>query len=198
MPGPRRHPEPSTRVRDAERSRAALLDAAQAEFAEKGYSGGRVDAIATRAGVNKQLIAYYFGGKQGLYNAVTERRHALVAEFDTPDTPLPELALRYFAAFGDNPDLERIFLRENLDQDPGDVEYEPDSVEVVDLRRRQRAGEIGDELDPAFVLLFLEAMTVSGSLFPAEAKRLTGLDPRSAEFRQRAAEQLSAIVRRLG
>ncbi|MBJ7291388.1 TetR family transcriptional regulator [Williamsia sp.] len=197
MPSRRRQPERSTRVRDAERSRAALLDAAQAEFAEKGFSGGRVDAIAARAGVNKQLIAYYFGGKQGLYDAVTERRQTLVAEFDTPETPLPELALQYFAAFGDNPDLERIFLRENLDQDPGDVEYEPDSDEVVDLRRRQQAGEIGDELDPAFVLLFLEAMTVSGSLFPAEAKRLTGLDPRSAEFRRQAADQLSAIVRRL-
>ncbi len=197
MTGPRRHPEPQARVRDAERSRTALLDAAQAEFADKGFAGARVDAIAARAGVNKQLIAYYFGGKQGLYDAVTERRQALVAEFDTLETSLPDLALRYFQAFGDNPDLERIFLRETLDQDPEKVQYEPDASQVADLRRRQQAGEIAANLDPAFVLLFLEAMTVSGTLLPAEAKRLTGLDPRSAEFRTRAADQLNKIVRRL-
>ncbi|NYJ75448.1 TetR family transcriptional regulator [Allobranchiibius huperziae] len=193
----RRHPEPQARVRDAERSRAALLDAAQTEFAEKGLAGARVDAIATRAGVNKQLIAYYFGGKRGLYDAVTARRREFVADFDTPDTSLPDLAMRYFYAFADNPDLERIFLRENLDRDPADVVHDPDSAEVADLRRRQESGELAHELDPAFVLLFLEAMTVSGTLFAAEAKRLTGHDPRSSEFRDRAAEQVREIVRRL-
>jgi len=194
----RRHPKPAARVRDAERSRSALLDAAQREFAEKGFAGARVAAIAARAGVNKQLIAYYFGGKQGLYDAVGERRRTLVAGFDTPGTPLPDLARRYVHAFSNHPDLERIFLRETLDQDPDDVAFDPDVGEVADLRRRQAAGEIAADLDPAFVLLFLQAMTLSGSLFPGEAKRLTGLDPRSAEFRARAADQLSVIAGRLG
>lgn len=197
MPSPRRHPQTQARVRDAERSRAALLDAAQAQFAERGFAGARVDAIASQAGVNKQLIAYYFGGKQGLYDAVTERRRELVAEFDTPGTPLPELAGRYVRAFGDNPDLERIFLRDTLDQEPDNVCFDPEVTEVVDLRRRQQQGEIAADLDPAFVLLFLQAMTVSGTLFPAEAKRLTGLDPRSPGFRDRAADQVSRIVHRL-
>src|SRR4029079_7171127 len=62
------------RIRDRERTRRALLDAALAEFSEEGFAGARVSAIATRAGVNKQLISYYFGGKQGL-------RDALVAEW---------------------------------------------------------------------------------------------------------------------
>lgn len=147
--------------------------------------------------MNKQLIAYYFGGKQALYDAVGERRQDLVASFDTPETPLPDLAQRYLHAFTDHPDLERIFLREMLDRDPADVAFNPDVPEVADLRRRQRAGEISADLDPAFLLLFLQAMTVSGSLFAAEAKRLTGLDPGSADFRQRAADQLSAIVSKL-
>jgi len=197
MGGPRRQPEAGARLRDAERSRSALLDAAQGEFADKGFTGARVDAIAARAGVNKQLIAYYFGSKQGLYDAVTERRRALVAEFDTPGTSLPDLARRYSEAFRDHPDLERIYLRETLDQDPDDVVFDPDAREVVDLRRRQEEGEIAADLDPAFLLLLLEAMTVAGSLFRAEAKRLTGLDPRSADFRDRAAEQLSLIVSKL-
>ena len=49
--------------------RRALLDAASQAFGSKGFAGSRVDAIARAAGVNKQLIFYYFGSKRGLYQA---------------------------------------------------------------------------------------------------------------------------------
>lgn len=90
-----------------------------------------------------------------------------------------------------------MFLRETLDQDPAEVAHEPVNDELNGLRTRQQAGEIGADLDPAFVLLFLQAMVVSGVIFPAEAKRLTGMDPSSAEFYDRARDQLSRIVERL-
>src|SRR3954454_7719401 len=96
MPGPRRSPNRDERVRDAERSRAALLDAAETEFGEKGLAGARVEAIAARAGLNKQLISYYFGGKQGLYDAILQRWYTREQGFDTPGTTLVELVLRYF------------------------------------------------------------------------------------------------------
>ena len=69
-PGPRRAPAPGQRQRDAERSRQALLAAALDEFSERGFAGARVADIARRAGVNKQLINYYFGSKEGLYLAL--------------------------------------------------------------------------------------------------------------------------------
>jgi TetR/AcrR family transcriptional regulator len=59
--------------RDPDRTREAILAAAQDEFAAKGLSGGRVDAIARRAGANKRMIYHYFGSKQGLYLAAVER-----------------------------------------------------------------------------------------------------------------------------
>jgi AcrR family transcriptional regulator len=43
------------------------LRAATAEFAEFGYHGARTARIARAAGVNKQLLFYYFGSKAGLY-----------------------------------------------------------------------------------------------------------------------------------
>ena len=46
------------------------MDAAAQEFAEKGFAGSRVDTIARKAGVNKQLIFYYFGSKRGLFESV--------------------------------------------------------------------------------------------------------------------------------
>ena len=59
--------------RDPDRTREAILAAAQDEFAAKGLSGGRVDEIARRARANKRMIYHYFGSKQGLYLAALER-----------------------------------------------------------------------------------------------------------------------------
>jgi len=53
--------------------RSALLDAASQEFGNKGFAGSRVAAIARAAGVNKQLIFYYFGSKRGLFDAAVGR-----------------------------------------------------------------------------------------------------------------------------
>ncbi|VTU37156.1 Nicotinate degradation protein S [Variovorax sp. PBL-H6] len=53
-------------------ARNAILVAARGEFAAKGLAGARVNEIASRAGVNKQLIYYYFGSKEGLYRTALE------------------------------------------------------------------------------------------------------------------------------
>jgi TetR/AcrR family transcriptional regulator len=53
-------------------TRQKLLAAARREFAASGLAGARVDEIAARAGVNKQLVYNYFGDKDALYLAVLE------------------------------------------------------------------------------------------------------------------------------
>src|SRR3954470_22280228 len=58
--------------RDPGATRKKLLTAARREFAQSGLAGARVDEIATRAGVNKQLVYHYFGDKDALYLAVLE------------------------------------------------------------------------------------------------------------------------------
>ena len=65
-----------TRLRDADRSQAAILLAAREEFAGHGLAGARMDRIAERADVNKRLIYYYFGSKDDLFLAVLERVYA--------------------------------------------------------------------------------------------------------------------------
>lgn len=54
--------------------RERLLDVAERRFAAQGFSGASVRDVATDAGVNQALIAYYFGSKEGLYLSVFERR----------------------------------------------------------------------------------------------------------------------------
>ena len=55
-----------------------LLDAAEQEFADRGFSGARLREIALAAGVQPALIHHYFADKHGLYRAVLDR--ALLAQ----------------------------------------------------------------------------------------------------------------------
>jgi TetR/AcrR family transcriptional regulator len=68
----RRAPLTKPQRRDPAATRQKLLTAARREFARSGLAGARVDEIAARAGVNKQLVYHYFGDKDALYLAVLE------------------------------------------------------------------------------------------------------------------------------
>lgn len=107
---PRRHPAPAERRADAERSRRKLLDAALEEFSAKGYAGARVADIAARAGLNKQLISYYFGGKAGLYGAIQQAWLDRETEIAPPELPLAELITRYLHAGLADPRAMRLML----------------------------------------------------------------------------------------
>jgi AcrR family transcriptional regulator len=58
--------------KDEKESLQRIVEAATAEFAEVGYAGARVDAIAKRAGLNKAAIYYHIGGKRELYEYVIQ------------------------------------------------------------------------------------------------------------------------------
>jgi len=59
-------------------SRDLLLEAARKEFATRGLEGARVDEIAQRAGVNKQLVYHHFNNKDDLYKAVLEAAYGQI------------------------------------------------------------------------------------------------------------------------
>ncbi|WP_307831972.1 TetR/AcrR family transcriptional regulator [Prauserella cavernicola] len=61
-PGRRRGRRPA-----GEDTRTVLLEAARAVFAENGYDGATVRAIASRAGVDPAMVNHWFGGKEGLF-----------------------------------------------------------------------------------------------------------------------------------
>ena len=70
----------AVQVRDAYHTQQKILAAAEAEFAEKGFDGGRVDEIAKRAGVNKAMLYYYFQSKEQLLRALTEKHFKEIAK----------------------------------------------------------------------------------------------------------------------
>lgn len=60
------------RIRDAEATKARILEAAKKEFAKNGLGGARVDDIAEKAKANKRMIYHYFESKEGLFQTVLE------------------------------------------------------------------------------------------------------------------------------
>src|SRR5256712_14041788 len=73
------------RRRDAAATRDALLAAGTELFAERGYDGVPVWAIAQKAGVNKAMINYHFGGKRKLYRAIVSAPFGeMVASVERP------------------------------------------------------------------------------------------------------------------
>ncbi|HEX2726183.1 MAG TPA: TetR family transcriptional regulator [Beijerinckiaceae bacterium] len=88
-------------MRPAERTRLALIEAATAIFADKGFEAGSVRLITQRAKANQAAINYDFGSKEGLYREVPRTAlHAfdelsLLDEATLPDMPRDE-ALRLF------------------------------------------------------------------------------------------------------
>jgi AcrR family transcriptional regulator len=97
------------RTRDADRTQQEILAAAMAEFADRGLGGARIDGIAERAGVNKRLIYYYFGNKEGLFLAVLEQTYADIREAERAlhlEMADPADAVRRLVAFTWNHYLE--------------------------------------------------------------------------------------------
>src|SRR5438094_9849706 len=62
-----------SRIRDADRSRRAILDAAETLFAERGFEAVSLQEIGDAAGRSRGTPNYFFGSKQDLYVAVLER-----------------------------------------------------------------------------------------------------------------------------
>lgn len=101
---------------------AGILEVATKEFADKGLSGARIDAIAAATLTSKRMIYYYFGSKEGLYIAVLEeayrRVRSIEAELHLHDLE-PEAALRRLVEFtfdhhAGNEGYVRLVMNENI------------------------------------------------------------------------------------
>jgi TetR/AcrR family transcriptional regulator len=124
-------------VRDPERTAAAILAAATREFAEKGYGGARIDAIAARAGANKRMIYHYYGDKDALYLAVLESAYDGIRTAERslnlldadPRDALHKLVSFTWQYFVDHPEFLSLLHTENLHK----ARYLKRSVRIFDL-----------------------------------------------------------------
>ena len=119
------HKERSKRSRAAasvESSRERILRIAIKEFAEKGYSGGRIDEICKAAKANPRMLYHYFGDKDNLYIAVLEHvlgelrseELKLDVEHVAPLDGMLQLFDFTDGHFGAHPELTQLLSGENL------------------------------------------------------------------------------------
>ncbi|WP_037069857.1 TetR/AcrR family transcriptional regulator [Pseudonocardia acaciae] len=197
----RRSPDETQRRRDPERTRERILGAAVEEFGEHGFAGARVSRIAARAGVNAQLISYYFDGKAGLYRALMRKWRAVVTDISRPDRPLDQVAADYVIATEEHRSWARLMAWEALGGTPP-VDEQPDEPDflveqLAEIRRRQAAGELAPDLDPAHVMLALFGAAAAPTLLPQIARRIVAAEPDSAEFLTAYRDQIARMVRHL-
>jgi AcrR family transcriptional regulator len=114
--------KPTLRSERRDRTRDAILKAAEQEFAAKGLFGARVDEISKRARTNKRMIYYYFGSKEGLYLIVLERvyqglrgaeRTLHLSHFE-PEQAIRTLIEANFAYSRAHPEMISLINSENL------------------------------------------------------------------------------------
>jgi TetR/AcrR family transcriptional regulator len=196
---PRRAPEPAERQRDAERSRQKILAAAVEEFGEKGFAGARVVSIAARAGLNQQLISYYFDGKQGLYDALRTQWPAEEARIAPDDLPYAQRLEGCLDTILQNPARARLLLWQALDDKPAaaddaaaDAAPDVDTESVLDdIRRRQAEGELTSEYDAEFIMIVSWAAMMAPIALPQLVRSAYGADP--AAFRAAFLPQLRRL-----
>jgi AcrR family transcriptional regulator len=204
-PTPTQAPTPArapVRTRDAERTQQRILAAALHEFSAKGIAGARVDAIAARAGVNKRMLYYYFGSKEGLFQAVLAQRLAELAE----SPRAPRLADRFVEAAtapSTGGEFVRLHMWEALQRDrrrPLEAEAlrQDSAARRTDLVRDEQArGGIGDDLAPEQVALMELALQMFPVAFPDLTRLVTGHDPGSDEFRAAQRDFFDHLAARL-
>jgi AcrR family transcriptional regulator len=152
-------------IKDSEKTKARLLVAATAEFAEYGIAGARIDRIAKEAETNKAMIYAYFGSKDELFDTTfTAHVGAWHDEVDFDVTDLPGYAGRIFDRFEDDPAALRLSTWYRLER-PGGVGLQAviaiNQVRLERLEQAQRDGMLATHFAPIQLLALIQAIATS-------------------------------------
>ena len=183
-------------------SREAILDAAEALFAQQGFNATTVKQIARAAGVNVALLYYYFGDKEALYHAVLERvisafvtrAAAAFAASPAPVDAVAALVAIQARALREHPTMARLMARELIDHQARHAKPQI-SYLAANLFKRlcdtiqhgQRDGSFRDDLNPRFAAISCIAQIAYFNLARPAVGILLGEDPSDAMYDQFAA-----------
>jgi len=162
--------------RNADATRAKILRAALSEFSERGLPAASTDDIAERCGVNKRMIYYYFGSKEGLYLAALEsvfedlvalEKEIEVEHLDPPDAieAMINLKIDYYL---DNPhfisflSMENFYKGRHLRKSTKLKMFKTPLTDVIEriLKRGQRSGHFRQNVDPVDFYISLCALCI--------------------------------------
>jgi len=200
----------AVRRRDADASREAILDAAEALFSERGYEGTSLQEVGARAGVSRGTPSYFFRSKADLHQAVLERCFAQVRQAvragreralrsGEPAVVVLEGAVsEYFDFLAARPAFVRLIEREALGDGPGDA-GEVAQVAIGQEMLLAIAGELGLDASPSGDASQLLLSIISLCWFPLIHARtvapLTGVDLEAPDALARRKRHVITLVR---
>lgn len=179
-------------MRDAEKTREKILEAAEQEFSREGFAGARVDEIAAVAGCNKQLIYRYFTDKQGLFEAVVVRvmvhRQQRFLEQGLPK--FPDHVQQFFPIIGEDLTWLRILHWESLAFGERPILAEEERKKRFEMPKvvaklMQEAGYVDPQLESEHVLFLTMCTVFFPWAFPQLARLVTGRGPSDPVFQQK-------------
>jgi TetR/AcrR family transcriptional regulator len=201
------HSRTTRRHTGRDRVEAGIVEAATRIFAECGYEGTAVAAIADAAGLSKQNLMYYFSTKQALYqrvlDEVLDEWLARMERLDNPDGEPRELLRAYVQAklrfSREQPFASRVYAMEVI----GGAKLYGDQIKkrVVPLLRRDidvfegwiAQGRIAP-VDATHLLFAIWAMTQSYADFAPQMALVLGRDALLGTDFEHAEELITHMV----
>ena len=163
---------------EVETLRERLLNAALAAFGDKGYSGARVEEIASLAGASKQALYHHFGSKEGIFSATVEESYRRLRHLDAkiksrlknlePRAALRDLMDHLFTQSSTTDHFQRILHDENRFKAIHTQNFleakqaYSDLIEIIRdaLERGQKSGVFRAGIDPKQLYIFLAGVLV--------------------------------------
>jgi AcrR family transcriptional regulator len=191
-----------------------ILQAAQKEFAARGYSGARMAAIARGAAINKAMLFYYFSSKDNLYRTVLfgvfsevfGEIGSFVSGQLTPDLFLekfPEIYIRFIAR---HPDLLRIMAfdlihnPENVTAAMAEIIHEKTSFAprtLLELIKHWHGQGLISEADPLHFMMNIIALSIFSFIGKPMVEAISGIKVENDAnfFRERIASVVNVLQR---
>lgn len=170
-----------------------ILDAAVVEFAAHGPDGTTIERIARAAGVNKERVYSYFGGKDELFARVLREELAKVARdvpvesFATED--VGDYAGRVYDYHREHPELGRLMRWEGLMFDtevPDEAERrEYYGYKVTAMSDGQDKGRVTSDLDTDHLMFLVLSLAGWWSAVPQVARMITSPESEAEHTRRR-------------
>lgn len=156
-------------------TRQHILRAAEQVFAERGYAGARMDEVATKVGIKRASMVYYFRDKRSLYIALLEdvfgallqlHQRVLAGPGSARERILGSLDV-WADAVAERPGVVRILLweaarvrRGSAAQQPLAAETDPILSTISDaIAAGQREGSFRQAVDPLRFLMIVTGAT---------------------------------------
>ncbi len=197
------------KLRDAERTRELILDAAERLFAERGYEETSLADVGSLAGVSRATPGYFFGSKADLHRAVLERcfadvrravregKERALASGQTPEVILAGAVADYADFVAARPNFVRLIEREAL-SDRTTLEGMPLRLavwqEALAAFRQELGLDISDTAEAAHLLLSLVALTWFPIVHGRTFLRAVGLDPAAPELAEQRKRHITTLL----